>query len=127
MDFEKISENYTQFRSTAEQAFQLLDGLIGKMQGAADNGDSQAGEWVNELKKAADLFQGSQGNIGELLQNVHGVMSLLGQNNSENKEGGENNATTNVVSNFLNSDLGKSFASGTAEKIGGGFLSKLFK
>ncbi|MXV36176.1 MULTISPECIES: hypothetical protein [unclassified Saccharibacter] len=128
MDIEKIGETYTNFRNTAEEAFKLLDGLIGHMQNAADNGDSQAGEWVEQLKKIASTFQDGQGSADSLLQQFHGVLSLLGQKNeAENKEGGENSGTANMISSLLNSDLGKSLESGAMQNIGSTLLGKLFK
>lgn len=127
MDFDKIGQTYTSFRETAEQAFKLLDGVMASMQNAADNGDSQAGEWVEQLKKVASTFEDGHGNADDLVQQFHGVMSMLGnKSEGENKEGGES-SSSNMISSFLQSDLGKSIESSAMEKIGSGFLSKLFK
>lgn len=127
MDIEKISQTYTTFRNTAEQAFKLLDGVMGSMQNAADNGDSQAGEWVEQLKKVAATFQDGQGSADNLLQQFHSVMSLLGEkNDSEGKEG-EGSGSSDLISSFLKSDLGKSLESSAMEKIGSNFLGKFFK
>lgn len=127
MDIDKISQTYSQFHDTAQQAFQLLEDVMTKMQTAADNGDTQAGEWVGELQKVAETFQGGQTHASDLLQQFHGVMSTIGQKSEGDAKEGNNNGLSNLVSNFLQSDIGKSLEAGAMEKIGSGFLSKFFK
>ncbi|TPW36706.1 hypothetical protein [Oecophyllibacter saccharovorans] len=136
MDLSKLEQAYTQYAGVAQQAFQLLENLISKMQEAAQNGDEKAGHWAAELQQVVQTLEGGQTHIGTLLQQFHGALSAFGGNSSaasttDTTEAGAtgtaaSGATSHglggLVSDFLNSDIGKSIEQGALGKLG-----KMFK
>ncbi|MCX5615530.1 hypothetical protein NQF87_00835 [Bombella sp. TMW 2.2559] len=118
MDIEQIEQSYTQFRNTAQEAFQLIDRLIGQMQDASQNGDTQAGEWADSLQKVASIFQSGQGHAGDLVGQLAGLVSQLGE-----KNGGEGSSEQN--SGFAS--FGKALQQDVIQEIGGSLLKKFFR
>lgn len=118
MDLEKIEQSYTQFRNTAQEAFQLIDRLIGQMQDASQNGDAQAGEWAASLQQVANIFQNGQGHAGDLVGQLAGLVSHLGE-----KSGGEDSAEQN--GGFAS--FGKTLQQDVIQEIGGSLLKKFFR
>ncbi|MCL1513117.1 MULTISPECIES: hypothetical protein [Acetobacteraceae] len=118
MDIEQIEQSYTQFRNTAQQAFQLIDRLIGQMQDASQNGDAQAGEWAASLQQISSIFQNGQGHAGDLVGQLAGLVSHLGE-----KNGGESSGEQG--SGFAS--FGKALQQDVIQEIGGNLLSKFFR
>ncbi|MBA5725188.1 hypothetical protein [Bombella favorum] len=118
MDIEKIEQSYTQFRNTAQEAFQLIDRLIGQMQDASQNGDTQAGEWAESLQRIASIFQNGQGHAGDLVGQLAGLVSHLGE-----KSGDE--GSSEQSGGFAN--FGKTLQQDVIQEIGSGLLSKFFR
>ncbi|MCX5613922.1 hypothetical protein [Bombella saccharophila] len=118
MDIEQITQSYTQFRNTAQEAFQLIDRLTGQMQEASQNGDEQAGEWAESLQKISSIFQNGQGHAGDLVGQLAGLVSHLGEKTdgaSSGEQGGD-------VANF-----GKSLQQDVIQEIGGALLKKFLR
>ncbi|TPW35464.1 hypothetical protein [Oecophyllibacter saccharovorans] len=138
MDLSKLEQAYTQYAGVAQQAFQLLENLISKMQEAAQNGDEKAGHWAAELQQVVQTLEGGQTHIGTLLQQFHGALSAFEGNSSAaasttaagSEAGAAGTAASGtsshglggLVSDFLNSDIGKSIEQGALGKLG-----KMFK
>ncbi len=117
MDIEQIEQSYTQFRNTAQQAFQLIDRLIGQMQDASQNGDTQAGEWAASLQQVANIFQSGQGHAGDLVGQLAGLVSHLGEKNG--------NAASSEQDGFAS--FGKALQQDVIQEIGGSLLKKFFR
>ncbi|GBQ70686.1 hypothetical protein AA103196_2563 [Ameyamaea chiangmaiensis NBRC 103196] len=71
MDVQVIDQAYTQLQSQAQQTVQALQTLGNKLQAAANGGDSQAREWMLDLRELALTFQAEQQQVGALLQALH--------------------------------------------------------
>lgn len=72
MDVETVDREYQQLEQQSQQLTTALQQLAEKMQGASGAGDSQAKEWLLDLKGIALQIQQEQLQVGALLQALHG-------------------------------------------------------
>jgi len=79
MDVETIDQQYQQLQGQAQQTVQNLTGLAGKLQDAAKAGNTDAREWLLDLREIALAMQAEQNQVGALLQALHGFVANQGQ------------------------------------------------
>jgi uncharacterized phage infection (PIP) family protein YhgE len=79
MDIQTIDNNYNQLQSQAAQTVQELKDLAVKLQTAAGAGNTDAREWLLDLKSIALAIQAEQNQVSNLLQALHGFVENQSQ------------------------------------------------
>ena len=74
MDPETIDQNYAQLQQQGQQTAALIQTLAGKLQAAAAAGDSNAREWMLDLKEITLGVQQEEGQVSLLLQSIHSMV-----------------------------------------------------
>ena len=78
MDVNTIDQQYQQLATQAQDTIGELKGLAGKLQTAAQAGNTDAREWLLDLKSVALAIQAEQNQVGLLLQALHGFVANQG-------------------------------------------------
>jgi hypothetical protein len=74
VDPETVDQNYAQLQQQAQQTAALIQTLAGKLQASAAAGDSNAREWLLDLKEITLGVQQEQGQVSVLLQSIHSMV-----------------------------------------------------
>jgi len=74
VDPETVDQNYAQLQQQGQQTASLIQALAGKLQTAANAGDSNAREWMLDLKEIALGVQQEEGQVSLLLQSIHSMV-----------------------------------------------------
>jgi hypothetical protein len=74
VDPETIDQNYAQLQQQGQQTAALIQTLAGKLQAAAAAGDSNAREWMLDLKEITLGVQQEEGQVSLLLQSIHSMV-----------------------------------------------------
>ena len=74
MDPETVDQNYAQLQQQGQQTAALIQTLAGKLQAAAAAGDSNAREWMLDLKEITLGVQQEEGQVSLLLQSIHSMV-----------------------------------------------------
>lgn len=73
MDIQTIDQQYQQMQGQSQQLVQQFQALAGKLQASAQAGNTDAREWLLDLREIAMTFQQQQQQMGALLQAIHGL------------------------------------------------------
>jgi hypothetical protein len=71
VDPETVDQNYAQLQQQGQQTSALIQTLAGKLQAAAAAGDTNAREWMLDLKEITLGVQQEEGQVSLLLQSIH--------------------------------------------------------
>uniref|UniRef100_E6PPE3 Uncharacterized protein n=1 Tax=mine drainage metagenome TaxID=410659 RepID=E6PPE3_9ZZZZ len=71
MDLQTIDQNYQQLQAQDQTIAQELQALAGKLQTAAQGGNTNAREWLLDLREVALAVQAQQQQMNQLLQAIH--------------------------------------------------------
>ena len=74
MDPQTVDQNYAQLQQQGQQTASLIQALAGKLQTAAAAGDTNAREWMLDLKEIALGVQQEEGQVSLLLQSIHSMV-----------------------------------------------------
>lgn len=74
MDIQTIDSQYGQLQAQAQQTVAELKDLATKLQAAASAGNTDAREWLLDLKSIAIAIQSEQNQVSNLLQALHGFV-----------------------------------------------------
>jgi hypothetical protein len=74
VDPQTVDQNYAQLQQQGQQTASLIQTLAGKLQTAAAAGDSNAREWMLDLKEIALGVQQEEGQVSLLLQSIHSMV-----------------------------------------------------
>ena len=74
MDAETVDQNYAQLQQESQKTSQLIQDLAGKLQAAATAGDTNAREWLLDLKEVTLAVQQEEGQASLLLQSIHSMV-----------------------------------------------------
>ena len=74
MDPETVDQNYAQLQQQGQKTAALIQALAGKLQAAAAAGDSNAREWMLDLKEITLGVQQEEGQTSLLLQSIHSMV-----------------------------------------------------
>ncbi|HWC79289.1 MAG TPA: hypothetical protein VG756_04920 [Pseudonocardiaceae bacterium] len=75
MDIRTIDQNYDQLQRQSQQTVNSISALAGKLQAAAAAGNTDAREWLLDLKEVTLGFQQEQNQVTLLLQAIHNYVS----------------------------------------------------
>jgi len=74
VDPQTVDQSYAQLQQQAQQTSSLVQALASKLQAAAAAGDSNAREWMLDLKEVTLGIQQEEGQVQLLLQNIHSMV-----------------------------------------------------
>ena len=74
MDPETVDQNYAQLQQQSAQTSQLIQTLAGKLQAAATAGDTNAREWLLDLKEVTLGVQQEENQTSLLLESIHNMV-----------------------------------------------------
>jgi len=74
VDPQTVDQNYAQLQQQGQQTAALIQALAGKLQAAAAAGDTNAREWMLDLKEVALGVQQEEGQVSLLLQSIHSMV-----------------------------------------------------
>jgi hypothetical protein len=74
VDPETVDQNYAQLQQQGQQTAGLIQALAGKLQAAAAAGDTNAREWMLDLKEITLGVQQEEGQVSLLLQSIHSMV-----------------------------------------------------
>jgi hypothetical protein len=74
VDPQTVDQSYAQLQQQAQQTAGLIQTLAGKLQAAAAAGDTNAREWMLDLKEVALGVQQEEGQVQLLLQSIHSMV-----------------------------------------------------
>jgi hypothetical protein len=74
VDPETVDQNYAQLQQHGQQTTALIQALAGKLQAAAAAGDSNAREWMLDLREITLGVQQEEGQMSLLLQSIHSMV-----------------------------------------------------
>jgi hypothetical protein len=83
MDIRTIDQNYDQLRQQSQQTVSAISALAQKLQAAAAAGNTDAREWLLDLKEITLGFQQEQNQVTLLLQAIHNYVSDQEQRQSQ--------------------------------------------
>ncbi len=83
MDTETIDQEYEKLQTEFSDVAKTVQGLAEKMQAAEKAGDSNATEWLGDLKQIAQDISDEQSQANALLQAIHGFVSGVAQAQAE--------------------------------------------
>ena len=152
MDVQTIDNQYAQLQQQAQTTVQALQTLGNKLQGAAQNGDQQAREWLLDLRELALSFRAEQDQTSNLLQSLHGYVAnqaqQVQQSPQDNWGGGSAGGFApppqqqpgfaqggypqgqpqggGMFGNFLNSGFGRAITMGAGFGIGDDLIKDIF-
>jgi len=74
VDPQTVDQNYAQLQQQGQQTTALIQALAGKLQAAAAAGDTNAREWMLDLREVALGVQQEEGQVSLLLQSIHSMV-----------------------------------------------------
>jgi hypothetical protein len=140
MDIQTIDQQYSQLQSASQQVEQELRELATKLQAESTSGNSQAREWVLDLKEIALAIQSQQQQTMNLLQAIHGFVANQNQAYTQGYPqavqggyqqpgyvpGGVPAQSTGGLGGFLQSGFGRAMEMGLGFGLGDDLMRKLF-
>jgi hypothetical protein len=154
VDPQTIDQNYAQLQQQGQQTAALLQALAGKLQAAAAAGDTNAREWMLDLKEVALGVQQEEGQVSLLLQSIHQMvdnhLQSTGQPGYQQgyqqnqpgyqqgyqqpqqgyqqgyQQGGMMGGGGGMLQNFLGGGFGRAIITGAGFGIGDDIINKIF-
>ncbi|MGD0555025.1 MAG: hypothetical protein ABSA93_08610 [Streptosporangiaceae bacterium] len=133
MDAQTVDQSYAQLQQQAQQTTALIQTLAGKLQAAAAAGDTNAREWMLDLKEIALGVQQEEGQTSLLLQSIHSMVDnhvqataqpqyqqQQPQYQQQYQQGG------GMLQQFLGGGFGRAIVSGAGFGIGDDIINKIF-
>jgi hypothetical protein len=140
MDIQTIDQQYSQLQNASQQVEQELRELATKLQAESTSGNSQAREWVLDLKEIALAIQSQQQQTMNLLQAIHGFVAnqnqAYGQGYPQSVQGGYTQPgyvpggvpaqPMGGLGGFLQSGFGRAMEMGLGFGLGDDLMRKIF-
>ncbi len=135
MDIQTIDQQYQQLQAEGQQVGQQLQVLAGKLQAAAQGGNTDAREWLLDLREVALAIQTEQQQMTQVLQAIHAMWQnqqaqfqaqspvAMAQPGYMPQSGG---GIAGALSGFLNSGFGRAIEMGAGFGLGDDLINKIF-
>ena len=125
MDPQTVDQSYAQLQQQAQQTTSLIQTLASKLQAAAAAGDTNAREWMLDLKEITLGVQQEEGQVQLLLQSIHSMVDNhvqnMGQPQYQQSGGGMGG-----LQRFLGGGFGRAIVTGAGFGIGDDLINKIF-
>jgi hypothetical protein len=151
VDPQTVDQNYAQLQQQGQQTAALIQTLAGKLQAAAAAGDTNAREWMLDLKEVALGVQQEEGQVSLLLQSIHSMVDnhvqSTGQPGYQQQQGYQQpqyqqqgyqqpqyqqqggmmgGGGGGMLQSFLGGGFGRAIVSGAGFGIGDDIINKIF-
>ena len=148
MDPQTVDQNYAQLQQQGQQTASLIQTLAGKLQTAAAAGDTNAREWMLDLKEIALGVQQEEGQVSLLLQSIHSMVDnhvqstgqpgyqqqgyqqpqyqQQGYQQPQYQQQGGMGGGGGMLQSFLGGGFGRAIVSGAGFGIGDDIINKIF-
>jgi hypothetical protein len=149
VDPQTVDQNYAQLQQQGQQTAALIQTLAGKLQAAAAAGDTNAREWMLDLKEVALGVQQEEGQVSLLLQSIHSMvdnhLQSTGQPGYQAQQGyqqqqpqyqqgyqqpqyqqGYQQQGGGMLQSFLGGGFGRAIVTGAGFGIGDDIINKIF-
>jgi signal transduction histidine kinase len=141
MDIQTIDQQYQQLQAEAQQVGQQLQTLAGKLQAAAQGGNTDAREWLLDLREVALGIQAEQQQMTQVLQAIHAMWQNQAQQlqampaampgylpagMAQNAAAVQQGGLMGALDGFLNSGFGRAIEMGAGFGLGDDLINKLF-
>jgi hypothetical protein len=149
VDPQTVDQNYAQLQQQGQQTAALIQTLAGKLQAAAAAGDTNAREWMLDLKEVALGVQQEEGQVSLLLQSIHSMVDNHVQSTGQpgyqaqqgyqpqyqqqgyqqpqyQQQGGMMGGGGGMLQSFLGGGFGRAIVSGAGFGIGDDIINKIF-
>jgi hypothetical protein len=124
VDPETVDQNYAQLEQQGQQTAALIEALAGKLQAAAAEGDSNAREWMDDLREIALGVQQEEGQTSLLLQSIHSMVGNHVQAAAQPRYQ-QNGGGRGTLQRFLGGGLGRAIVGGAGFGIGNDLVNKM--
>ena len=137
MDPETVDQNYAQLQQQGQQTAALIQALAGKLQTAAAAGDSNAREWMLDLKEITLGVQQEEGQMSLLLQSIHSMVDnhvqaapqpqyQQQQQYQQQPQYQQGPGGMGTLQRFLGGGFGRAIVTGAGFGIGDDIINKIF-
>jgi hypothetical protein len=133
VDPQTVDQNYAQLQQQAQQTTALIQTLAGKLQAAAAAGDSNAREWLLDLKEITLGVQQEQGQVSMLLQSIHSMVDNHVQSQYQQpgyqpqyQQGPYQQGPGGMLGQFLGGGFGRAIMTGAGFGIGDDLIRAIF-
>ncbi|MGE0072863.1 MAG: hypothetical protein AB7S55_07365 [Thiomonas sp.] len=143
MDIQTIDQQYQQLQAEAQQVGQQLQTLAGKLQAAAQGGNTDAREWLLDLREVALGIQAEQQQMTQVLQAIHAMWQNQAQQlqampaamqpgylpaggMAQTAAAAPQGGLMGALDGFLNSGFGRAIEMGAGFGLGDDLINKLF-
>jgi hypothetical protein len=152
VDPQTVDQNYAQLQQQGQQTAALIQALAGKLQAAAAAGDTNAREWMLDLKEVALGVQQEEGQVSLLLQSIHSMVDNHVQSTGQpgyqqqgyqqpqqgyqpqpgyqqggyQQQGGMMGGGGGMLQSFLGGGFGRAIVTGAGFGIGDDIINKIF-
>ena len=145
MDPETVDQNYDQLQQQGQQTAGLIQALAGKLQAAAAAGDTNAREWMLDLKEITLGVQQEEGQVSLLLQSIHSMVDNHVQSTTvppeyqqqpqyhqqpqfqpQYQQGAGGMGGMGGLQRFLGGGFGRAIVTGAGFGIGDDLINKIF-
>jgi hypothetical protein len=128
VDPETVDQNYAQLQQQGQQTAALIQALADKLQAAATAGDSNAREWMLDLKEIALGVQQEEGQTSLLLESIHSMVNNHVQAASPEQygQGAGGMGAGGTLQRFLGGGFGRAIMTGAGFGIGDDLIRRAF-
>jgi hypothetical protein len=141
VDPETVDQNYAQLQQHGQQTTALIQALAGKLQAAAAAGDSNAREWMLDLREITLGVQQEEGQMSLLLQSIHSMVDNHVQavtpaaqpqyqqpqyQQPQYQQGAGAMGGMGTLQRFLGGGFGRAIVTGAGFGIGDDIINKIF-
>jgi hypothetical protein len=150
VDPQTVDQNYAQLQQQGQQTAALIQALASKLQTAAAAGDTNAREWMLDLKEVALGVQQEEGQVSLLLQSIHSMVDNHVQSTGQpgyqpqqgyqqpqyqqqgyqqpqyQQQGGMMGGGGGMLQSFLGGGFGRAIVTGAGFGIGDDIINKIF-
>ena len=121
MDTASIDQAYGQLQAEFQDVAKSVQELAGKLQAASAAGNSDAKEWLLDLKQIALDVKDEQVQVNELLQNIHGYVANSNQQLQQMPQQGGG-----MFGGFLGGGFGRAMEMGAGIGLGEDLINSIF-
>jgi hypothetical protein len=129
VDPETVDPNYAQLQQQGQQTAALVQALADKLQAAAATGDTNAREWMLDLKEIALAVQQEENQVSLLLQSIHSMVNshVEAAAQPQYQQGAGGMGGRGTLERFLGGGFGRAIVTGAGFGIGDDMISRMLR
>ena len=123
MDTATIDQAYGQLQAEFQDVAKSVQELAGKLQAASQAGNSDAKEWLLDLKQIALDVKDEQVQVNEVLQAIHGFVA---SSNQQMQQAPQQQGGGGMFGGFLGGGFGRAMEMGAGIGLGEDLINSIF-